>query len=408
MGELARLQRRHPHKALTAQTVSSLRPFADRVRRVADGNGLYLVIKPNGAKSWILRTVTKGRRCDIGLGGLKTVPLAIAREDAERLRRLARRGGDPLAAHRHEVREVPTFKEAVDEVHGTHAEGFTNAKHSKQWLASLSTALNAFGARRVDALESADVLAVLKPIWLAKPETARRVLQRITTVLDWCRAQGHRTGDNPAKGIADVLPKHRTTQTHHAALPYQRVNAFLRELQESDAGEPVKLAFEFTILCASRTSETLNATWDEIDLESKSWTIPALRMKARVDHRVPLTGRCIAILERAKALSNGGPFLFPSRRKSKPLSNMVFLMTLRRMEYGDITAHGFRSSFRDWTSERTNFPQAVCEAALAHTVRNKTEAAYNRTDLFERRRELMDTWAAFVAAKAADVVPIRA
>ena len=182
----------------------------------------------------------------------------------------------------------------------------------------------------------------------------------------------------------------------------------MQALREADAGEVVKLAFEFTILCASRTSETLNAAWTEIDLEAKTWTIPGPRMKAGIEHRVPLSPRCIEILERTKALSDGGAHVFPGRSPKKPLSNMVFLMALRRMERRDVTTHGFRSTFRDWAAERTNVPRAVCEAALAHTLRDKTEAAYNRTDLFDRRRDLMTSWSRFATSKLADVVAIRA
>jgi integrase len=207
--------------------------------------------------------------------------------------------------------------------------------------------------------------------------------------------------------LTKVLPKHRATQAHHAALPYQQVPAFIHALREADAGELVKLAFEFTILCAVRTSETLGATWAEVDLEAKTWTIPGIRMKAGVEHRVPLSARAVEILKRAKVLADGD-YVFPGRTAKKPLSNMVFLMALRRMKQHGATAHGFRSSFRDWAAERTNFPRAVCEAALAHTLRDKTEAAYNRTDLFERRSELMVTWCAFATAKPADVVAIRA
>ena len=224
----------------------------------------------------------------------------------------------------------------------------------------------------------------------------------------WCKAQGYRTDDNPTQGLTKVLPKQRVAKGHHAALPYQDLPAFVQALREADAGDVVRLAFEFTILCASRTSETLNAAWTEIDLEAKTWTIPGPRMKAGLEHRVPLSPQCIKILERTKALSDGGPYVFPGRSPKKPLSNMVFLMALRQMERRDVTVHGFRSTFRDWAAERTNVPRAVCEAALAHTLRDKTEAAYNRTDLFDRRRDLMTSWSRFATSKPADVVAIRA
>lgn len=399
--------RRHPQKALNARSVLSL-AGTGRTKRVADGGGLYVLVAPGGSKTWVLRTVVQGKRTDIGLGSVTMVTLADAREEAQRLRKIARSGGDPLAERRHERRTVPTFEEATKSVHASLSAGFKNAKHQKQWLASLKSVVKTFGGKRVDAVTSADILAALSPQWLARPETSSRVLQRIRVIFEWCKAQGYRSGDNPTEGLTKVLPKRRAVPVHHAALPFQQVPAFIHALREAPARDVVKLAFEFTILCGTRTSETLQATWNEFDLDAKTWTIPGARMKAGVEHRVPLSQRCLEILESAKALSSGTGFVFPGLGKGKPLSNMVFLMTLRRMKRDDLTAHGFRSSFRDWAAERTNFSRAVCEAALAHTLRDKTEAAYNRTDLFERRRELMAAWSTFATAKPADVVPIRA
>ncbi len=399
---------RHPHKALTARTVAT----TTKPGRVADGGGLYLFVVPGGSKSWVLRTVVQGKRRDLGLGSAALVSLAEARDEAQRFRKLARAGGDPFAERRHERILVPSFQDAATAVHAAHAKGFKNEKHRKQWLSSLVGVFSAFGSKRVDAITSADILAALSLNWLKLPETSRRVLQRIRVVFDWCKAQGFCSGDNPTQGITKVLPKHRGVRGHHAALPYSQLPAFLHALRAADAGEIVKLAFEFTILCAARTSETLNATWAEVDLNAKTWTIPANRMKKGVEHRVPLSPRCVEILEAAKGLSDGGPYVFPGRSTAnalpRPLSNMVFLMALRRMGRADITPHGFRSTFRDWAAERTNFPRAVCESALAHTLRDKTEAAYNRTDLFDRRRELMESWSRFATAKPADVVAIRA
>ena len=199
--------------------------------------------------------------------------------------------------------------------------------------------------------------------------------------------------------MTKVLPKHRTSKAHHAALPYPEVPAFLHALRESDASEPMKLGFELTVLCATRTSETLRATWTEVDLAAKTWTIPGDRMKGGVDHRIPLSPRCVEILTRAQTLLSGSQFVFPGRFAAKPLSSTAFFTVLRRMQRGDVTTHGFRSSFRDWAAEQTNFPRAVCEAALAHTLRDKTEAAYHRTDLFERRRDLMAAWSKYATAK---------
>jgi integrase len=397
---------RHPERRLTPVGIRAIKA----VGRHADGNGLYLVVDPSGSKRWVLRTVVCGKRCDLGLGGLALVGLSEAREEARLLRARARKGIDVLSERRTKRLTVPTFEEAAREVHAQHGAAFRNDKHRAQWLASLEAdVFTVFGGRRVDEVTTADVLKALTPIWTAKPETARRLRQRIKVVLAWAKASGFRSGDNPVDGLGTVLPKQDSEKKHHAALPYQGVPKFIAAVRASDATESARLAFEFLILTATRTSEVLRATWGEFDLDAKTWTIPADRMKAKREHRVPLAARAVEILEAAKGLSDGASasLVFPGREK-KPLSNMVFLMTLRRMERQDITAHGFRSSFRDWASERTNTPQAVCEAALAHTVRDKTEAAYNRSDLFERRRKLMGAWAAFATAEPADVVSLHA
>lgn len=402
MREQTTSPKRHPQRALTTKAVQAAKA-SGRARRIVDGGGLYLVVAPAGSKSWVLRTVVKGKRCDIGLGSVTLVTLLEAREEALKLRKIARAGGDPLGQRRQERRTVPTFKSAAEQVHAAHAAGFKNEKHRNQWLASLGGVFSAFGAKQVNAITPADILNALGPQWLTVPETSRRVLQRVRVVFEWCKAQGYCSGDNPTQGLTKVLPKAKQAKSHHAALPYQQVPVFVHALREMDSAESVRLAFEFTILSAARTSETLQATWTEIDLEGKTWTIPGARMKAGAEHRVPLSERCVEILERGRALTDGGPFVFPGRTAKKPLSNMVFLMALRRMNRADVTTHGFRSSFRDWAAERTNFSRAVCESALAHTLRDKTEAAYNRTDLFDLRRELMGSWSAFATAKPAEV-----
>jgi integrase len=232
--------------------------------------------------------------------------------------------------------------------------------------------------------------------------------QRIKVVLDWAKASGHRSGDNPVDGVARVLPRHKSPPSHHAALAYAELPTFIQSLRTVDANESTKLAFEFLILTAARTSEVLGARWDEVDLESKVWTIPAIRIKAGREHRVPLSARSVELVKRAQAIADGGPFVFPGRSPKSPLSNMALLMFLRRTGRTDITAHGFRSSFRDWTAERTNTPRSVVEAALAHIVKDKTEAAYFRSDLFDLRRKLMDSWAKFATSRPAVVVSIRA
>ena len=379
-----------------------------RTQRLGGGNGLYLLIAPRGSKSWLLRTVVRGKRTDIGLGSASLVSLAQAREESLRLRQIARTGGDPLAERRQAHRAIPPFEEAARRVHEAHSTTFRNAKHRQQWLSSLTPIFGAIGKKPVDAVTSADLLAALAPFWLTRQETARRVLQRIRVIFDWCKAQGFCAGDLPTHGLTRALPKQRTQQTHHAALPYGDVPAFLRALRASDAGEAVKLAFEFLILTAARSSEVLGATWDEINLDTRTWTIPGSRMKADREHRVPLSPRCVEILRYAQRLTDGGSQVFPGRHPKRPLSNMVFLMALRRMGRRDITTHGFRSSFRDWAEEQTHFPRTVCEAALAHTVRDKTEAAYRRTDLFEKRRDLMHAWDRHAIKEPARIVSIGA
>ncbi len=241
------------------------------------------------------------------------------------------------------------------------------------------------------------MLRVLAPIWLTKPETARRVRQRIGTVLDWAKAAGHRSGENPIEGVAKGLPKQGSRDEHHAALPYAQVPLFIARLREADASEGSRLAFEFLVLTAARTSEVLGARWDEISVADRIWTVPAVRMKAKREHRVPLSERTLAILARGRELAAGSPLVFPGRSGEKPLSNMVFLMLLRRMEL-QITAHGFRSSFRDWAGECTSLPREVAELALAHAVESRVEAAYARSDLLERRRQLMQQWSEFMLA----------
>ncbi|ATN32523.1 integrase [Rhizobium sp. ACO-34A] len=365
--------------------------------RYSDGNGLYLVVDPSGAKRWMLRTVVQGKRTDIGLGGLSLVSLAEARELALSYRRMARQGGDPLAEKRAKTRVVPTFKVAAETVHAEHKATWKNEKHAQQWINTLTQyAFPQIGNLTVDRIETPDVLRVLAPIWLTKPETARRVRQRIGSVLDWAKASGYRAGDNPVEGVSRGLPKQAAKEDHHAAMPYKDVPAFISALKKSNSSLSARLAFEFLVLTASRTSEILQARWTEINTEEGLWTIPATRMKAKREHRVPLSPRVKDLLEEARQAASTSEFLFPGRTIEKPMSNMVFLKILERMEV-KVTAHGFRSSFRDWAAEMTSYPRELAEMALAHTIENKVEAAYRRGDMLERRRELMTDWADYVA-----------
>ncbi len=388
---------RHPDRALTAVKVRQV----TEPGRYADGNGLYLVVDPSGAKRWLSRIVVQGRRRDIGLGSARLVGLAEAREKALELRKVARDGGDPLAERARQQSVAPTFAEAVERVHGEQAPSWKNPKHAAQWVTTLRTYANPhLGAKRVDKVETPDVLRALSPIWLTKPETARRVRQRIHTVLDWAQASGYRTGENPVAGVTRGLPRQANSREHHAALPFAAVPGFITALRASNEGAIAKLAFEFLIHTAGRTSEVLNVAWTEVDEAEALWIVPGSRMKAGREHRVPLTGATVQILAQARAFAGDSPYIFPGRSAGKPLSNMALLMALRRMKV-ETTAHGFRSSFRDWAAETTNIPREVAEMALAHTVENKVEAAYRRGDLLQRRRELMELWSGFVVGAKA-------
>lgn len=377
----------------------------------SDGGGLYLQVSPTGTKSWIFRFMLQGRAREMGLGSVLDKPLAIAREDASRCRLLLQDGIDPIT-HRAKQREhaaeakrkVRTFEQCATEFHSTHSTGWRNPKHAKQWVASLSThAFPILGKKDVSQIGKADVLAVLEPIWLTLPETASRVRQRIKVILDWAAARDYRTGHDPNMWdqITRALPRTIDVRKpkHFAACPYEQVAAAIQTINSSKASPVIKLAMEFTILTAARTGMVRMAVWEELDLAKARWTIPAARMKAGVEHRVPLAPRALAILrELAKGKDELKGLVFPSPA-AKPHSDMTFTMQLRRLGL-EYTMHGFRSTFRDWAAEQTAFPAEVCEAALAHMVRDATEAAYFRSDLFEKRRELMDAWAVYCQQNA--------
>lgn len=382
----------HPDKALSALKVRQV----SKAGKYADGNGLYLVVDKTGSKRWLLRIVIQGKRRDMGLGGANLVTLAEARELAFKFRKIARDGGDPIEERRKETFVPPTFADAARMVHSENEPTWKNPKHAQQWINTLENyAFPIVGDRRVDHITSAHILSVLSPIWITKAETARRVRQRISTVMEWAKVAGLRAGDNPVDGIERGLPKQALKQSHHKAMPYKDVPAFIEKLQNSETdGQLARLGLEFLILTAVRTSELLNAQWSEIDFEADTWIIPAKRMKALREHRIPLSSRCMKILQQAKSLGCDSALLFPGRDYEKPFSNMVFLTMLKRMEV-PFTVHGFRSSFRDWVGETTHYPSDLAEMALAHTIKNKVEAAYRRGDLLDRRREMMDDWSEF-------------
>ena len=381
---------RHPENALSAAFVRAVAEAG----RYCDGQGLYLQVDPSGNRRWIQRLLIAGRRCELGLGGFPLVSLKEARTQAFDNRRLARAGGDPLAGKRR-AKGVPTFAEATARVVEQKRSGWRNPKHAHDWPATLERfVFPRFGQRPVSEVTSADVLGVLAPIWHEKAETARRVRQRIGAVMQWAVAMEYRT-DNPCEQVVATLGRQRDVVRHMPALPHAEVAAAVATLRVSGATAAAKLAFEFLVLTAARSGEVRLARWDEIDLDDDVWTVPAERMKANRDHRVPLSCRAAEILQAARALRNGSNLVFPSPR-GKPLSDMT-LSKLLREQGVQAVPHGFRSSFRDWASEQTNHPREVVEAALAHQVKDKVEAAYARSTLFERRRRLMADWGAYLA-----------
>ena len=380
---------RHPEKALSASFLRSAPPG-----RHADGNGLYLFVQPTGTRSWIQRLVIRGRRREIGLGSLALVPLAEAREKALANRKLARQGGDPLAEKRR-AEGIPTFAEAAARVLEQKQAGWRNPKHAREWLSSLRRlAFPRIGKVPVSEVSSADVLEILTPLWHRKAETARRVRLRLRAVLEWAVAMEYRV-DNPCDRIGPVLGAQQHVAQHMRALPHREVAAAIGTVRGSTALEAAKLAFEFLVLTAARWSEVRWAEWAEIDRSRRVWTIPARRMKVNRQHRVPLCRRALEILEAAEALGEGnGPLVFTSRQ-GEPLDDKQLRWMVRDLGIAAVP-HGFRSSFRDWAGEETDHPREVIEAALAHVVGNRVEAAYARSDLFERRRTLMDDWARYL------------
>ncbi len=384
----------------------------------ADGGGLYLRVTPEGARNWVLRYMLDRRPRWMGLGPLALYGLSEARARALDARRKRHEGIDPIEARRAErarqrldAAKAVTFKQCPESYIAAHSAGWRNGKHAGQWSATLSTyAYPVIGALPVQAVDTGLVLKVLEPIWVAKPETAGRVRGRLESILDFAKVRGYRDGENPARwrGHLDkLLPARSKVRVieHHAALPYAELPAFLASLrgQEGIAAR----ALEFLILTAARTGEVIGAQRNEINLFDKTWTIPAARMKAHREHRVPLSARALAILEEMQAAGDsdaGRAFVFPGGRAGTGLSNMAFLMLLRRMGRADLTAHGFRATFKTWASERTSFQNEIVEASLAHTIGGKVEQAYMRGDLFDKRRRLMQQWATFCTTAPADNV----
>ncbi len=384
---------------LTAKKVSSL----SEKGRYSDGNGLWLQITQHGTKSWLYRFMMHGRARQMGLGSISTVSLADAREAVANCRKMVQQGIDPIQQREEEVRtrkleiaRAMTFKECALAFLSDNSDGWKNAKHRQQWENTLKTyAYPVIGDFLVKQIDTDLVVKVLQPIWKEKTETASRVRGRIERVLDWAKVRGYRDGENPARwrGHLDkVFPKASAlkNEKHFAALPYKEIASFMAELQKRDGNAARGL--EFQILTAARPGEVYEMTWEEIDLQNKIWIVPAERMKAKREHRVPLSDRAVKLLENLPR-EKDSPYVFNGHKKGRPLSNAAFSQLMKRMGMCDITAHGFRSTFRDWAAEQTSFPHEICEMALAHTIKNKAEAAYRRGDLLEKRRELMEAWA---------------
>lgn len=380
-----------------------------------DGGGLRLIVSRSGSKKWVLRFTINGKRREMGLGSLPDVSLSAARDKATVYRQQASAGIDPIVERRMEPETVPTFTACAARYIRAQRRGWKSAKHARQWVRTLKTyARPVIGSNQVDSIATEDILEILTPIWTTKTETAKRIQGRIENILDYAAAHKYRNTLNPARwrGHLDkLLPKPSRVKkvSHHPAMPHTETPAFMAELASNNSVSA--LALRLLILTATRTNEILQAQWPEIDMEGAVWTIPAERMKARREHRVPLSDTCLAILEALPRVEDN-PYLFPGSRPGRPLSNMALLQMMRGMGYGvsgdrgNYVPHGFRSSFRDWSGEVSSFPRDVAEMALAHTIENKVEAAYRRGDLFAKRGKMMQEWADYVNKQETEVVPL--
>jgi integrase len=376
-----------------------------------------LQVSAAGTKSWVFRFKEAGKLREMGLGATHTIGLAEAREKARDCRRRRLDGIDPIEARkatraqaRLDAAKAMTFKQCAESYIASHKAGWRNPKHAAQWPSTLGAYVYPiFGALPVQAVDVGLVMRALEPIWTTKPETAGRVRGRIESVLDWAAARGYRQGENPARwrGHLDhLLPKRpKLTRGHHAAMAYEKVADFVGELRDRDA--MAARALEFCILTAARSGEVLGARWSEVDLASAVWTVPAHRMKAGREHRVPLSDRAVAIL-RELAEAGMGDFVFVGHKPGRPLAILAMAVLLRRMRDDSVTTHGFRSSFRDWAGNETGYPRELIETALAHVIGDKAEQAYRRSDALEKRRQLMEAWASYCAADPTPkVVPFR-
>jgi integrase len=413
--------------ARTTERLTALKvQRAKRSGMYPDGHGLYLQVTEGGA-SWVYRFMLNGRAREMGLGPLHTITLAEARERATRARKLRLDGVDPIeqrrseqAAQRVAGATAMSFRQCADAFIASHEAGWGSAVHRRQWTNSLAQHVHpVIGALPAHAIDTTLVRKVIEPLWGSIPETASRIRGRVEAILDWAKVRGYRAGENPARwrGHLDkLLPARGKVRKveHHAALHYGELPGFMAALREQEG--IAARALEFTILTATRVGETRFARWSELDLLDETWTVPSRRMKSGREHRVPLSARVLAILEAMQVhrhldrhVDDG--FVFPGSKVGRPLADTVLLRLLQRMGRGDLTVHGFRSTFRDWAAERTNFPSEVAEMALAHSVGSKVEAAYRRGDLFDKRRRLMEAWAEYCAktpSEKGSVIALRA
>ena len=379
---------------LTAMEARNLKS-GPKTKRYGDGRGLYLVVRANGSKAWVQRTTIDGDRTDIGLGGYPDVSLALARKKSAEIRTAVAEGRDPRAERRQP--NLPTFREAAEQYVSDNALRWKNPKEAVNWRGCLHTyAYPVFGSTRIDRITRADVLDVLLRIWLTKPSIARKLRQRVRAIFAAAMAFGY-LDINPAGEVIDAaLPRTPAVKAHFRALPYQDVPDTLCKIEVSTASLPSRLCFRFLVLTAARSGEARGARWEEIDLDSRTWAIPASRMKAGREHRVPLSEAAVEVIQRAQDLSDDNGLVFPSKR-GRQLSDMTLTKMLRDNGLAEVsTVHGFRTSFKTWCMETTDTPWAVGEAALAHTLGNSTEQAYARSTLFKRRRALMQQWADYV------------
>lgn len=388
-------------------TALSLKAALKAPGRYSDGDGLLLEVTKSGSASWLVRVQKDGKRRDIGLGGLKKLGLADARERAAEIRKAIVAGRDPVAERkqRRAAPAIPTFAELAERCHGDRLKGWKNGKHRDQWISTLRTyAFPVIGDRLVSDVDTGDVLRVLLPIWLDKPETARRVRQRVVAVLDTAHALNHRASELPIRAINKALPRQPRRDGHFASMPFGDVPAFVQRLREHETFG--RLCLEFAIFCAARSGEARGAQWSEIDLEAKVWRIPAARMKMEREHVVPLSPGALDVLRRAERYKRGD-LIFPGQDDRRVMSDNTLLKAMRDLGEQEATPHGFRASFRTWGGESTRFPREVLEAALAHALPDKTEAAYARGTLFTKRRDLMAAWSSYLENSAAGVVRLQ-